>query len=139
MKKFSYLDITTSDVCFVAYGKTLDELFENSALAMFEAMVNTEQIKSKVKRKVEVKGNDLESLMFNWLNELLVFYGSENLAFSKFDVDVNKEKLELKARCGGEELNPEKHELRTEVKACTMHKLKVWKEETWKARVILDI
>ena len=139
MEKFKFIDITTSDVAFEAYGKDLNELFANSALGMFEVMVNTKQIEPKVEKDVEVKGNDLESLMFNWLNELLVFYGSENLAFSKFDVDLNKEELELKAKCSGEKLNPEKHELRTEVKACTMHKLKVWKEEFWKSRVILDI
>ena len=43
MKKFEYIDITTADVAFVAYGKDLNELFENAALAMFEVMVNTKK------------------------------------------------------------------------------------------------
>ena len=140
MKKFEFIDITTSDVAFEAYGRDLNELFANSALAMFEVMINTKQIKPKIERRVKVKGNDLESLMFNWLNELLIFYGAENLAFSEFKVEIDEKKFELKAFCKGETMNPEKHELRTEVKACTMHKMKIEKiNKKWRARVILDI
>ncbi|MDI6798516.1 MAG: archease [Candidatus Aenigmarchaeota archaeon] len=139
MKKFKFIDITTSDVAFEAYGKDLNELFANSSLAMFEVMVNTRKIKPKVEREVKVRGTDLQSLMFNWLNELLIFYGAENLAFSKFEVKIDKKNLELEAKCYGEEINPEKHEARTEVKAATMHKMEIEKNEFWRARVILDI
>lgn len=137
--KFKFLDITTADVAFESYGKSLNELFENSALAMFEVMVNTKQIKQKIEKKIEINGNDLESLMFNWLNKLLFFNGAENLAFSKFEVKLDKEKFKLKAKFLGEKINPKKHETRTEVKACTMHKMKIEKNKIWKARVILDI
>jgi len=63
--KFEFLDITPADVCFLAYGESLNKLFENSALAMFSVMINTEQVKPEVKRAVEVKGEGLQSLMFN--------------------------------------------------------------------------
>jgi SHS2 domain-containing protein len=139
MKKFKFVDITTADVAFDAYGKDLDELFANSALAMFEVMVNTEQIKPRVEKKIEVHGNDLESLMFNWLNNLLVFYGAENLAFSKFEVKIDEKKLKLKAKVYGERIEPKKHETKTEVKACTKHMMKIEKNAVWKARVLLDI
>jgi len=139
MKKFEFLDITTADVCFVAYGKDLNELFANAALAMFEVMVNTKQIEPKVGRNIETDGHDLQSLMFNWLNSLLVFVDSENLAFSQFDVEVNEKNLKLKATCKGEIINREKHETRTHVKATTMHKMEIKKNKMWKAQVILDI
>lgn len=140
MAKFKFIDITTADVAFVAYGKNLDELFANSALAMFEVMVNTKQIKPKVKREVKVKGNDLQSLLFNWLNQLLVYVDSKNLAFSEFNVKVDEKSLKLKAVCRGEKIDREKHETRTEVKAATYHKMEVKKEKNrWKAQVILDI
>jgi len=140
MKKFEFLDITTSDVCFLAYGKSLNALFENSALAMFNVMINTEQVKPKVKRQVEVNGDDLQSLMFNWLNEHRFYYGAENLAFSEFEVKIDEKNLGLKANCLGEEMDPGKHELKTEVKACTYHRLEVKKVKGgWKAQVILDI
>jgi SHS2 domain-containing protein len=139
MRKFKFIDITTSDVAFEAYGRSLNELFANAALAMFEVMINTEQIKPRVLRKTEVKGNDLQSLLFNWLNGLLIFYGAENLAFSKFKVKIDEKNLELKAECLGEKIDPEKHETRTEVKACTYHLLEIKKNKAFTARVILDI
>ena len=139
MEKFKFIDITTADVAFEAYGKDLNELFANAALAMFEVMVNVKQIEPKVERKIKVKGDDLLSLLFEWLNELLFYYGAENLAFSKFEVEVNEKSFELEAICWGEEIDPAKHETKTEVKACTMHKMKIEKNEIWKTRVILDI
>jgi SHS2 domain-containing protein len=140
MKKFEFLDITTADAAFLAWGKDLNELFANSALAMFEVMINTSQIGKKIEKEVKVSGDDLQSLMFNWLNELLIFVDAENLAFSEFEIKIEKnENYKLFAICRGEKINPEKHETRTVVKACTYHKLKIEKNEIWKAQVILDI
>jgi len=140
MKTFEFVDITTADVAFVAYGRDLNELFANSALAMFEVMINTKQVEEKVEERVSVDGHDLESLMFNWLNELLYISDSKNLAFSKFEVKVDDKNFKLEAICKGEEINPEKHETRTVVKAATYHQMKIWWEDNlWKAQVILDI
>jgi SHS2 domain-containing protein len=140
MKKFEFLDITTSDTAFAAYGKDLNELFSNAALVMFEVMVNTKKVKPRVVREVEVEAKDLHSLLFVWLNRLLVFYGSENLAFSKFDVKINEKNFKLKARCFGEKIDPKRHETKTEVKACTYHKMEIKKiNDGWRAQVILDI
>ena len=102
-------------------------------------MINTDQIKPKTKREVKVDGDDLESLMFNWLNALLIYVDSENLAFSRFDVKVDGKKFNLDAICEGEEVDKERHETRTAVKAATYHKLEIKKDEFWKARVIVDI
>jgi len=139
MKKFEFVDISVADVAFVAYGKSLSELFSNSALAMFEVMVNTKQVKPKIEKKIKVKGNDLQSLMFNWLNKLLVFVDSQNLVFSRFKTEVNEKNFTLQATCKGEKINLKKHEARTAVKACTYHEMKIEKNKFWKAQVILDI
>ena len=140
MKKFEFVDITTADVAFVAYGKDLNELFANASLAMFEVMINTKQVKPTINKKVKLSGNDLESLMFNWLNELLVYVDSENLVFSDFKLKVDEKNFSLSAGCRGEKINLKKHETRTAVKSATMHKMEIKKERNiWKAQVILDI
>jgi SHS2 domain-containing protein len=140
MKKFESVDITTADVAFKAYGRNLNELFSNAALAMFEVITDTKQIKPKISKKIKISGNDLQSLMFNWLNELLVYVDGENLVFSKFSVKVDDKKLKLNAECKGEKINSKKHEIETEIKAATYHKLEVKKEKgIWKTQVILDI
>jgi len=140
MKKFEFLDFATADVCFRAYGATLDEVFANAALAMFEVMVETKNVAPKVTKEIEVKGEDLKSLMFDWLNELLFYVDSEGLVFSEFDVKVNEKQMTLSAKVSGEQINPQKHTIKTEVKACTYHDMKVEKcDGKWMAQVILDV
>ena len=140
-KKFEFLDITTADVAFAAYGHTLKEIFTHSARAMFEVMVDTSDVEPEKKYVVEVEGHDLISLMFNWLNELIFLSSSEEMMFSKFAVEIDEKTLKLAANCYGEPINAEKHELRTEVKAATYHKMEIVETENgeWKAQVILDV
>jgi SHS2 domain-containing protein len=138
-KRFEFLDISTADVCFAAYGRTLEECFANAALAMFEVMVDTRQVRPRVERKVELRARDLPGLLFEWLNELLFYYGAENLAFSEFKVEIDQKELRLRASCRGEPIDPQRHEVRTEVKATTYHKMSIKRNEEWKAQVIVDI
>lgn len=138
-KGIEFPDITTADVAFIAHGKSLDEAFENSALAMFEVMVKTKDVKPKIEKKIKAKGIDLKSLMFNFLNELLIMVDSESMVFSKFKVVVDEKKFTLVASCFGEKVS-DKIETRTEVKAATYHKMDISRNaKGWKAMVILDI
>jgi SHS2 domain-containing protein len=80
--------------------------------------------------------------LFNFLSELVFVKDSEQLLFSRFDIDIFPENngWKVKCECFGEKIDPEKHELLVDVKAVTMHKFAI--EETkngWKARVVLDI
>ncbi len=136
--KYELWDITTADVAFIAYGKSLEELMANSAYAMFDIMVDLKDVEPKEERVVEVEGEDYEEMLFNFLNELLVFYGAENLIFSEFEVKIDGNKLKAVAK--GEVFDENKHKSKIEVKAATYHKMRVWQENgIWKASVILDI
>ena len=51
MKKYKILeDVAIADIAIEAYGKNLEELFENSALAIFEESANLKNIKEKEMR-----------------------------------------------------------------------------------------
>lgn len=140
MKKFEFLDFATADVCFRAYGATLDEVFVNAALAMFEVMVETKNVAPKVTKEIEIKGEDLKSLMFDWLNELLFYVDSEGLVFSEFNVKVDEKQMKLSAKVLGEQIDSQRHTIKTEVKACTYHDMEVKKRDgKWMAQVILDV
>ena len=60
-----------ADIGIRGKGKTLAEAFEQAALAMFEIMVETKELKSSKPQLVEVEGNDLNDLFIGWLSELL--------------------------------------------------------------------
>ena len=53
-KQYEYLE-HTADVKFLAYGKTLEEVFENAALAMFNVMIDTGKISGVLIKNVYLK------------------------------------------------------------------------------------
>jgi len=139
-KKFEFLDLSTADIAVAVYGKTLSEVFENAALAMFEVMINTKQVKPAKEKKVKVRAHDLKSLMFNWLNEVLYVSTTSGMLFSKFRVGIDERTMVLKATCWGEKLDQKRHDMRTEVKSCTYHLMDIRKTDNiWRAQVIFDI
>ena len=140
-EKFEFFDVT-ADVGYKAYGDTLDEAFENAALAMAEVMTDTSKIGSNIEKKIEVESEDECALLYDWLSEFLVFLDADFLVFSKFKVKIEKiyDGFSLKGTVWGEEFNPEIHESRAEVKAVTYHLMDVKKENNrYCVQVILDI
>ena len=139
-KKFEFFEVT-ADVGYKAYGKTLDEAFENAALAMFEVITDTSKIEPKVERKIEVESEDECALLYDWLSEFLVLLDVDFLVFSKFEVKIEKteEGFFLNGTAWGEEFNPEIHESRAEVKAVTYHLMDVKQDDGYMVQVILDI
>jgi len=128
-KRFEFLE-HTADAYIAAYGKTLEEAFENAALATFEVMTDIEKVKPNIEDTVEVEAQDEYALLYNWLEELLIrFETTENL-YSRFRV-LNIEKtpsgFKLKAKIWGEQFNPEKHPQKVGIKAVTYHLMEIVK------------
>ena len=139
MKKFEFFD-HTSDVGIRAFGKTIDEAFENSALAIFEIMTDTSKVRPLKKIEVNVNGFDLENLLYRWIEVLLAEYDDSLTLFSKFKVKVDKEKNSLTGEAVGEKFDPDIHERRTVVKAMTYHELEIAEDENgWKISFVVDI
>ena len=137
--KYKYLD-HTADVMFEAYGNSLNRLFENCALATEGTMIDLKEINPNVIKKVELKNQNVETLLYDFLSELVYFKDAELLLFSRIKVEVTKNKIyNLKAVLHGEKLN-EKHSQKVDVKAVTFHKFEIKKRaKDYIARVILDI
>ena len=81
MQKFKFIP-HTADIKFQAFGKTLQEVFGNSALALFKIM-NDNKIKETKKFKIQAKGDDFESLMYNFLEQFLILFDTKNFIPSK--------------------------------------------------------
>jgi SHS2 domain-containing protein len=139
-KKFEFFDVT-ADAGIKAYGKTLEEAFENAALAMFEVITNTNTINPEIKKEIQVESEDEYALLYDWLSEFLVILDSEFIVFSKFDVKIKKngEEYVLNGTAWGEEFNPKKHESKAEVKAVTYHLMNIKKNDSYMVQLIVDI
>lgn len=141
-KRFEFLE-HTADVYVAAYGKTLEEAFENAALATFETMTDTKKVEPKAKDEIEVKGHDEQALLYNWLEELIIkFEITENL-YSRFEISPIKKSpngFKLKAKIWGEPFNPNKHPQKVGIKAITYHQMEILKKpNAVTVKFILDI
>ncbi|MDP8002696.1 MAG: archease [Caldisphaera sp.] len=135
---FEFLD-HTSDVLIRAYGRNLEESFEQSALAVYEVMTDTKKVKQIESRYIEIEGFDLYNLLYRWIESLLFYTDSEGLVFSKFNVEkINENKL--KAVAMGEKFNKEIHEHRTIVKAMTYSQMDIkFSNNCWIIDFVVDI
>lgn len=116
MKEYEYLDDLTSDVAFNAYGKTLKDVFVNSAKAISNIMFNSEKISSKNKIIIEVEGKDEKDLLYNWLQNIVAEVDIQGMFFSKFDI-LEITSTKLKAEVYGDDIDQSIQE--TVVKAIT--------------------
>ncbi|XRO75954.1 archease [Methanocaldococcus sp. 28A] len=137
---FDYFE-TTADLGVIAKGKTLEEAFKEGAKGLYNIMVDIDKIDKKEKIEFELTGEDLEELLYNFLNELLFYTDVEGLVFNDFDIKIEKnDKYRLKCTAYGEKINKEKHNIKEEVKAVTYHKMEIKQEDDgWNIRFIVDL
>ena len=136
MKRFQLIE-HTADVGLVAYGRNLAEAFANAAYGMFSIIANLSAVKEAESRSLEIKEDDRECLLFEWLNSLIYLFDVEMILFKRFDI-IELGSNRLKAICYGEKSDPSRHQLKTGVKSATYHMLKV-DEEKNQVQVIFDI
>ena len=91
--RFEFLE-HTADVYVAAHGKTLEEAFENAALAMFEVMTNVDKVNAEVEDNIEVEAEDEFALLYSWLETLLVNFETKNMLYSKFRIQGIEENSE---------------------------------------------
>ncbi len=132
--KYRFID-HTADIAFEVYGDSIAELIENASYAFYEAFVDTSKLSEDVEKSVEVEADEVDMLLYKWLNELLFLFDTEFFAAKRVTVSVD-EKL-AKGVLKGSRFTPEM--VKVEPKAITMHKFKVEKNGGYKAFVVVDI
>ena len=138
MRRFRFLD-HTGDLAVEVYGKNLPDLFENAGVALFHVVTDPSRVEEREQKEVSLTYEDLETLMVDWLGELLYFHDVERLLFRRFGVRIIGDgRFEGSAR--GEVFDEGRHVIRTEIKAVTFHQIEVREDKgRWRARVVLDL
>jgi SHS2 domain-containing protein len=128
-----------ADIGFRARGATLEELFANCARALVFITLDSSQIRPAQSVSLSADGIDYESLLVNWLNEVLYYVDGKRIALDTFEISqLNDTRIECIAR--GELRDLRKHPPRLVVKAVTYHQLKVQRTESrWIAEVYVDV
>jgi len=137
-KKFEPFE-HTADIGLVVYGLTLKTLFKNSASGMFSFLADLSSITPDKKVFIEVRGIDYESLLINFLNEMLFQFNTKKIIFSEFNIKQFK-KYYLKAEISGCRLSELKTGPHYEIKAATYHNLKISRlKNSFETRILFDI
>lgn len=132
-----------ADMGFRAWAPSREELFETAASGLTSILVDLESIAPELTVDVEVDADGEEMLLFHWLSEILFLFDADGTLFSKFeivDILTMDSGLKLRARLSGQEFSKDTHQVKTYVKAITLHQLKVdCKNECCELQVYLDI
>ncbi len=131
---YEFLD-HTADLKIKVYGSSLTEVFENSVLAVSEYLSPDKAVESRKLKTVQVQGQDQESLLYNFLEELLYLIDAEGFIAAKAEVTLRGNNL--MAEISGDEAS--KYELK-QIKAPTYAEMEIKKEGNgWTAVFVLDV
>ncbi len=136
-KEFTILD-HTADVGIIAYGGDMKEAFANAARGMFSLITDLDSIEESEYRDVELTVSDEESLLVEWLNELIYLFDVENMVFRRFSIS-RLTRTSLKARIYGQKVDTARHEIKTGIKAATYHMLSIERDDVNRVQVLFDI
>ena len=128
-------DGVTSDVTFHAWGASLEELFSAAADATLNVMVRSvESVRPLETRSASVEADALDLLLMRFLDELIYRKDVEELLLRAKELHVDTERNRVQTVLTGERIDPKRHELVADVKAVTLHDLRVERTETgWDA------
>ena len=141
-KGYKFLeDEATADIAFEAYGKDLNELFENCCIAVTEIMANIDDVNPLMRREFHKENKKIDDLLYDLLSEVVSLKDSDSLLFRRFVIRINEEngKYKMDAALYGQPIE-EIPNLKLDIKAITLHEFWVKKEkDKWKAHIIVDV
>jgi SHS2 domain-containing protein len=136
-------EVALADIAFRAWGNDLEETFIAAAHAVMNAMVeDLDAIQPRQERRLSVEHEALDMLLFNFLQELIYYKDAEQLLLriQQLRIDETNRPYTLQATAVGEQLDSDRHRMRVDVKAVTLHRFSLAQTDRgWEASVILDI
>ena len=135
--------ITSADEAFEVTGPSLEELFKEAADALLNVMTTDIAAGAPVvKRRSVNQSETVAGLLYEFLQQLLLYKDADALFMRVAAVDIHEEDHGFAARAEfvGDVIDAAKHDLRTDVKAITFHKFSVEKTPGgWRAVIVVDV
>jgi SHS2 domain-containing protein len=137
-EKYHLID-HTADFGIHVSGTHSKDLFANAAQALFDVITDIDSLTGRDSCLVEVSGEDWSDLMVNWLREILYLWNGEERLVKSVNItalSANK----LSAQVVFDPYDPDRHTVKTEIKAVTYHQIQVKRTHSgWTAKIIFDI
>jgi SHS2 domain-containing protein len=131
----------TADVKFLAEADSLENVLVESAKALKETICGNITILEQESKTITINGNNLENLLYKFLEEFLVLLDSENFLFSNItQIKADKETFTIEATITGDKA--ENYKFTNDVKAITYNEMFIeFKEDKklWQTQVVIDV
>jgi protein archease len=131
-----------TDAVIEAYGITLEQAFENAAKGLIDTMIDLKTVRPEKEIKFSAKGHDLYSLLFDWLDKVMLLLVADRKAVSQFSIKIKQHNsgYSLKGTARGEPLDLDRHRYKVEIKAVTYHEMEIKQEKgIVTVRFLLDL
>lgn len=138
---FEFFD-HTGDIAVRLTAPTRDGLFAAACEALCEAITTPEHVATVEPRAVEVRAGDVETLLVDWLSELIYWFDADRwlARTARIHVSIEGETFSLQGTAFGESFDPARHAIKILIKAATYHGLSVKQTvDGWTATVVFDI
>ena len=124
----------TADWELHIWAPDLTSLLEQAARGMYALSHTRLAAGPRITRQFEIPFTDRESLLVDFLSELLFFGEDEEIAFDEYQLDFNG--ISLQVRAGGAPIEDQSRE----IKAVTYHQMEVRKTERGlEVNIVFDV
>ncbi len=138
--KFEFLE-HTGDVKFMAYGKDLNEIFENCALAVSSVFSRNGEINETGKKEFVVSESNYESLLYQFIEELIYLFDVDAFVVSRTEVKIENKDGKITANVVVYGDNTSNYKDLDAIKSPTYAEMyvKQLKNKTWECQVVMDV
>jgi SHS2 domain-containing protein len=128
-----------SDIGVRGFGRSLEEAFEQAAVALTAVVADVPSVKPVENVEVRCDAPDTELLLVSWLNAVIYEMAVRGMLFSKFHIALSG--CSLAGALAGEKVDPDRHHVAVEAKGATVTALKVQRDANgqWVAECVIDV
>ncbi|MFN4212478.1 MAG: archease [Microgenomates group bacterium] len=138
MKKWKVIEEENiADLTVEVLGDNKKDLLNNVITVFASLITDVDKLKETEQLKnVEIKGENFEVIIFNFVEKLIYFKDAQFLLFKKGEFKVGNKKII--ANLFGQKITNELP-IKIDIKALTKHKFKVRKNKFYKVFMVFDI
>jgi len=136
--RYEYLK-HTADLKVKAYGKTLEEAFANVVIGGFDFLIDTSKVKKNIEKSISVSAKRIESLLYDFINEILFLLDTEGFLIAGFkDFKIKEDKVKegkgkeginFSLQCTALGDNYKNYKVKGDIKAITYSEMEIKKEK----------
>ncbi|MDO8508239.1 MAG: archease [Nanoarchaeota archaeon] len=133
--KYKFLE-HTADIKIQSFGKNINEVFENSVLAISEYISRGAKIKSIKEKSINITGENIESMYYQFLEEIIYLLDAEGFIASNAKITIKDNNIRGKI-LGDDSKN---YKNLDHIKAATYAEMYIKKTPSgWQAQCVLDV